>query len=222
MFHRLSNAFVNLYLIEEPNETNGLTLIDAGLAKSATQLVLRKIAELGRQPNDLKRILITHADADHYGSAAELKAITGARLYASAAEAEAMRQGRTSRKIGGGIFMNAAMGLLERTIMKMPPAQVDDVLVVGQVLPVLGGLHVIASPGHTPEHVSFYAPAHKLLFTGDSLNANSGKLRWIKGSIQWNNDAGLASAREQAKLGAHTVCCGHGVVITGNNIAFPS
>ena len=89
MFHRLSNAFVNLYLIEEPNETNGLTLIDAGLAKSATQLVLRKIAELGRQPNDLKRILITHADADHYGSAAELKAITGARLYASAAEAEA-------------------------------------------------------------------------------------------------------------------------------------
>lgn len=222
MFHRLSNSFVNLYLIDEPNETNGLTLIDAGLAKSAAKLVLRKIAELGRQPNDLKRILITHADADHYGSAAELKAATGARLYASAAEAEAMRQGRTSRKIGGGIFMSAAMGLLERTIMKMPPAQVDDVLVVGQVLPVLGGLHVIASPGHTPEHVSFYAPAHKLLFVGDSLNANSGKLRWVKGSIQWNNDAGLASARELAKVGAQTVCCGHGVVITGNNIAFPS
>lgn len=215
LYHRLSNSFVNLYLIDESDGPNGLTLIDAGLAKSAVKLVMRKIAELGRQPSDLKRILITHADPDHYGGAAEIKAATGARLYASAGEAEAMHEGRASRKIGGGVLMTSAMRLLERTIMKMTPVQVDDILVPGQVLPILGGLRVIATPGHAPEHVSFYAPAKRWLFAGDSLNASTGKIRWMKGAIQWDSTIGLASARMQLTLGATDFCCGHGSVVKG-------
>ena len=59
---QLSNQFVNLYLIEEPE---GLTLVDAGIAKSGPKLVLRTIAELGKHPTELRSILITHADPDH-------------------------------------------------------------------------------------------------------------------------------------------------------------
>ncbi|MBK8136856.1 MAG: hypothetical protein IPK52_13655 [Chloroflexi bacterium] len=36
----------------------------------------------------------------------------------------------------------------------------------GDVLPVLDGLTVVATPGHAPGHVSFWHPAKKLLITG--------------------------------------------------------
>ena len=65
--YQLPNSFVNLYLILEQH---GLTLIDTGLQKSGAAVVLAALAQLGRQPSDLKRILITHADPDHIGSVA--------------------------------------------------------------------------------------------------------------------------------------------------------
>lgn len=89
--HQLNNRFVNLYLIVEPD---GLTLVDTGLAKSGPKMVLEQIAKLGKQPGDLKRILITHADPDHTGGAAALKAKTGAKLYASRVEAKAIEAGK--------------------------------------------------------------------------------------------------------------------------------
>lgn len=76
---QIENTFVNLWLIVEPD---GLTLIDTGLARSGPRKVLAEIAATGRQPADLKRILITHTDPDHTGGAAELKRLTGARVYA--------------------------------------------------------------------------------------------------------------------------------------------
>jgi glyoxylase-like metal-dependent hydrolase (beta-lactamase superfamily II) len=218
LIRRLNNNFVNLYLIIDPD---GLTVIDTGLARSGPKLVLKAIAGLGRQPSDLKRILITHADPDHTGGAAELKAKTGATIFASKIEAEAIEAGVTSREVQGNALMKALFAVMGKVMMPLAPAQVDEVITPGQILPVLGGLQVIATPGHTPGHVSFYAPAHHILIAGDSLNASSGALKFDPAPVHWDYAQGRESAKREAALGATTVCCGHGNVIEGAPVMFP-
>lgn len=212
--HQLKNAFVNLYLIQEDD---GLTLIDAGIGRSGPKLALAAIAGLGRKPGDLKRILITHSDPDHVGGAAELKRATGATILASQHEAEAMANGQPGRPARGALvgFMTGLM------MPRIAPQRPDGVLVDGQVLPVLGGLRVIATPGHTPDHVSFYAPSRRVLFAGDSLMALGGKLGFRDGPFTWSMDRGKASVRSQSMLDPDAVCCGHGSVIRGPGIQFP-
>lgn len=208
--YQLNNRFVNLYLIVEPE---ALTLVDAGIAGSGASLVLRVIAQLNRRPQELRNILVTHADPDHYGSANELRRATGARVFAGAQAASAMARGVMSREVRGNALVRGAFGLFGRLMMPMSPTSVDEILTPGQVLPILGGLSVLATPGHTPDHLSFYAPAYKLLFAGDSLNAMGGKLRFVDGPVTWDYRRGLQSVREQAALGAQIVVVGHGPVI---------
>jgi glyoxylase-like metal-dependent hydrolase (beta-lactamase superfamily II) len=211
--HQLKNSFVNLYLIIEDD---GLTLIDSGLSRSGPKLVLETIQNLGRKPGDLKRILITHSDPDHTGGAAELKRVTGASILASQHEAEAMAQG-----IAGRPANNPVIGFMMNLMMKIPPQRADDTLKNAQILPVLDGLQVIATPGHTPGHLSFYLPQRRVLFAGDSLMAMGGKLNFSDGPFTWNLERGKESVRAQSKLDVDAVCCGHGPVVRGPGIQFP-
>jgi glyoxylase-like metal-dependent hydrolase (beta-lactamase superfamily II) len=215
--HLIPSSFVNLYLIVDPD---GLTLIDAGTARSEKG-IRQYIASTGHSLTDLRRIVITHADTDHIGSLAALKAGSGARVYASPIEAQAIAAGRSSRAInvGGPLkgLLNAASGLL----MGTKPVTVDELLAAGQVLPVLGGLRVVATPGHTPGHVSLYAPAAGILFAGDSMVSADGRLHPSRKMLSWDVMQALASVRVQAALGAQIVCVGHGPVIRDAANKFP-
>ena len=154
--HLIPNVQANSYLISEPK---GLTVIDTGMPFSEKQ-TFRYIASLGRSANEIKRILITHADLDHYGCLAALKEASGARTFASQAEAEAMARGGSTRPVHRNIgrfqaFMIRMMG----KYLKPTPIQVDEFLTDGQVLTVLGGLQVVETPGHSPSHLSFDVPS---------------------------------------------------------------
>jgi glyoxylase-like metal-dependent hydrolase (beta-lactamase superfamily II) len=214
--HLIPNGFVNAYLIVDPD---GLTLIDAGMARNG-KAILNYIAGLGRSPGDLRRIVITHADPDHVGALAALKAASGARIACGPAEADAIAGGRSSREIKPGPLLRPLFGLLS-LFFKTVPAPVDDLLADGQVLPVLGGLRVVATPGHTPGHISLFAPAAGILFTGDSLISQGDRLYLSRPANTWDAAQAQASARAQAALGATIVCPGHGPVITDAAGKFP-
>jgi glyoxylase-like metal-dependent hydrolase (beta-lactamase superfamily II) len=213
--HQVGNSFVNLYLIIEPS---GLTLIDAGLPKSGPKLVLGTLQNLGYKPSDLKTILITHADPDHVGGAAELKGATGARMLASRLDGEAMRLGKPGRPPKG------AMAPLIRVLMplfgKITPQAPDGLLEDNQELPILGGLHVFATPGHTPGHSSFYSPSTGVLFAGDALRSGNKGLAFGESPFTWDYQQGVKSVQKLASLGAKVVCCGHGPVLK-DAITFP-
>ena len=135
-------------------DSDGLTVIDTGLPGSQKK-ILAYITSLGKTARDVKRILLTHSDLDHVGGLAALQKLTGARTYASQVEANAIAAGRASRQINpSGISLRRVMFSLLRPFMKASPFQVDEILVDGQVLPVLGGLRVIETKGHTPGHIS--------------------------------------------------------------------
>lgn len=208
----------NSYLLCDPD---GLTVIDTGMPYSEKR-TLEYIVRLGRSAADVKRILLTHADLDHYGCLAALQAATGARTYASQLEAQAMLIGKSSRPVDRSVgrfqrFMIDRMGKL----LKPVPFQVDEILKDGQVLPVLGGLQVFETAGHAPGHLSFFAPSHGILFCGDSMKSDTRGLRASRSRNNWNQSMAEAAVRKQAKLGARIVCPGHGPVVREAGDKFP-
>jgi len=217
--HIIPNIQANSYLIVEPN---GLTIIDTGMPFSEKQ-TLKYIAGLGCSTEEIKHILITHADLDHYGCLAALKEASGARTYASQPEAEAMANGGSSRPVYRDIgrfhgFMIRLMG----KYLKPTPVQVDEILMDGQVLPVLDGLQVVETPGHSPGHLSFYAPSFHVLFCGDSMKSNDKGLRASRSRNNWDQSQVNGSVMKQSALGAQIVCPGHGPIIRGADIRFPN
>lgn len=215
----VSGVTANSYILVEPE---GLTIIDTGLPYSG-KTILRYMASKGWSARDIKRILITHADLDHYGCLAALQKESGARTYASRAEAKAIAEGQSSRPIdrNGNNTLQRILIAFFSQIMKATPFQVDEILAEGQTLPVLGSLHVVETPGHSPNHVSFFAPSVGVLFCGDSMKSDNKGLHTSRSRNNWDQHTAEASVRKQAGLGARIVCPGHGPVVRDAASKFP-
>ena len=208
----------NSYILVDPG---GLTVIDTGMPYSEKK-TLEFIGHLGRSARDIRRILITHADLDHYGCLAALQQASGACTYAGRVEAQAMAKGRSSRPVDRSVgrfqrFMIHMMG----SLLKAAPFQVDEILSDGQTLPILGSLQVLGSPGHSPDHLSFFVPSAGILFCGDSLKSKASGLQVSRSRNNWSQPMAEASARKQAALRAQIVCPGHGPVIWDAESKFP-
>ena len=211
----------NSYILVGP-DPEGLTMIDTGVRYSE-KTILRYLASKGWGVRDLRRILITHADLDHYGCLAALQKESGACTYASPIEAQAMAKGQSSRPVdrnGNNTLQRLLIAFFSR-IMKPAPIQVDESLAEGQILPILGGLRVVETPGHSPNHISFFAPSLGVLFCGDSMKSDDTGLHTSRSRNNWDQDKANASVRKLAGLGVQIVCPGHGPVVRDAGNKFP-
>src|SRR5271170_7243321 len=82
-------GLVNIYIVET---TDGCAVIDTGFPGS-TSKILRAVAAIGRRPDDVRHILVSHAHPDHMGSAGSLKRETGAAVYANPIDAPIIEAG---------------------------------------------------------------------------------------------------------------------------------
>jgi len=114
----------------------GHFVIDGGLEETAP-IILANIRKLGFRIEDVRILLSTHAHADHAGGLAQLKAASGARLYAGEADVKLLARG------GRGDF---AFG----DTLPFPRVDADVGVRDGQEIE-LGGLKIraVATPGHT-------------------------------------------------------------------------
>lgn len=121
------------YLIATPA---GHILIDGGFVETAPQIEAN-IVKLGFKVTDVEILLNSHAHFDHAGGLAALKASTGAKLLASAADATLLENG------GKGDFRWGDEGAF-------PAVGVDRRLADGEQV-TLGGTTLAArlTPGHT-------------------------------------------------------------------------
>jgi len=218
----------NVYLVPEVTansyilvDTDGLTIIDAGLPHSEKK-ILAYVTSLGKSARDVKRIVLTHSDLDHVGGLAALQKATGARTYASKVEAEFIAMGKSSRPIrSSGLSLQRIFFALMRPFFKATPFQVDEFLADGQVLPVLGGLRVVDTSGHTPGHISLFAPAADILFCGDSMVNDETGIHGSRSGFTWDEAKARDAEKKQSTLGAHIVCSGHGPVVMDAVGKFP-
>lgn len=112
---------------------------------------------MGRQPSEIRDIVLTHFDADHVGSAAALKARTGARVSIHELDAPVLAKREPPRK--RMLLVVALYRLLVR------PVAADRLLRDGDTI---GGLHVVEVPGHTAGSIVLVRD-DAVVFTGDAL-----------------------------------------------------
>ena len=201
----IKNWIVNAYLIAD---TNHLTIIDTGLP-GTTKRIKAALRRIGKDFSDLNMIIITHADGDHVGSLNELRQVSTATFYASLPEAVAIRKGENSRELqprGIEILVYKAVGKL----FDKKPGSIDQILQGGEVLPVLEGLQVINTPGHTPGHISLFLPERRILFSGDSIITGL-TARPSKGSNTWDEEKARQAFELQMALNPKWICGGHGI-----------
>ena len=159
------SGYSHAYLLEHGQD---LTLIDT-LGDADGRLILQQLRRLGQPVRNLKQILLTHAHRSHIGGLAHLKSLSGATVYSHVWEADIISGKRPAQPVS--LLPIRPLRVYPQRLglafhAGHSPCHVDEQLSDGDVV---GPIHVIHTPGHTPGHLVFYWPDRRALFTGDSI-----------------------------------------------------
>jgi len=183
--------------------------IDTGMPGNAKRIAAY-VERLGKNLSAIKFIILTHADIDHVGSAAELKRMTGARLAIHADDAPILRGKQSFKTIRGplGFIVKLAM-----SFMHYHPAEPDIILSADSEIE---GFRIIHVPGHTNGSICVYKPG-KVIFAGDALRSDSRGNPKLPSRISSLNEAkAKASLTTIAALDFDTLLTGHGAPVVNN------
>ena len=176
-----------------------LTLIDAGLPWSRRRLD-PYLVSIGRSLDELERIVCTHGHPDHVGGVRELTR-DSVEVLMHPADYAAMDV------TFGQALRHPSRGRLFAYLARTPPraSPLED----GEVLPVLGGLEVIHTPGHTPGSVCLYAKRDRLLFVGDALEVRRGRVSCASPIFSDDLRAARQSVQRLAERDVGMIVFGH-------------
>ncbi len=144
-------------------------LVDTGFPGSAPKIV-EKLHRNGIEPDWLSLILITHGHADHFGSAAELKRLTGAPVAVHKLDAEYLLAGHDPELKPTGFTGRALVpAMRQRGPSKSPPVK-PDVLIGDEFDLKKYGVDgkAVHTPGHTPGSISVILPSGEFI-VGDLI-----------------------------------------------------
>jgi glyoxylase-like metal-dependent hydrolase (beta-lactamase superfamily II) len=193
--YQLTIRGTNVILIVEEE----LTLIDTGLHGSSPQIT-GFIHHLGRSPEEISLIILTHKHMDHVGGLAELKQLTSAKVAIHKADIS-------------DIEMRPLTSAL-RSVFSVKSRDVDIQLVGGEVLQPLGGLEVVHTPGHTPGSISLFSQRNKLLIVGDALRKRRKTLYLPPKMVSSDLSQAAESVKRIAQLDFNILCFGHGLPLS--------
>ena len=170
------------YLVRQ---RRGWLLVDSGLKHhSCLDCLRQQLAALNVSPRDINWLLITHFHPDHFGLAAEIKAMSDAQIILHRLDWEVLRMITEAASGASGETFNrwvTSLGVPPHELAgydrvfefgtALFPGDVEpDLLLDGEDQPVGDmGLRAILTPGHTPGHVCVYDEQNRLLFSGDHV-----------------------------------------------------
>lgn len=145
------------FLIATPE---GHVILDAGFEETVP-MIRDNVKKLGFKIEDVKTLIIGHAHYDHVGGLADLKALTGAKLAVSEADAKLLASGGKGDYLFGERF-------------RFKPVQADRLLKDGDKV-TLGGTTLTAhlTPGHTKGNTTWTMKAKEGDKTYDVVVAGS-------------------------------------------------
>jgi hydroxyacylglutathione hydrolase len=198
-------GFSNAYLVEL--DQRALALVDTGTPGKG-QKILPFLTTLGRKPAELTNIILTHPDADHSGSAAELRRATGAKLSIGELDAPRISGEKKLKEVSGiGSLVTGMFGALMRVERVKPDQELKD----GDRI---GPLSVILTPGHTDGSVSLLK-ANEAIFVGDLLRTDgSASLKLPSPNMSREMSEVRRSVERISKLEFEMLLPGHGRPIT--------
>ena len=168
-----------IYFVGNPQEQ--MVMVDAGEPyRSWTRRILDYYAELGHPR--IAAILITHGHGDHIGGLDRLQETLACPVRCHPKLAPALAE-----RLGADCVI---------------PLRSRELIAAG------GGvsLRALFTPGHEADHICYYLPADKALFSGDNILGNSSTS--VRNLTQY-----MASLELMARQNPAILCPGHGQVI---------
>jgi glyoxylase-like metal-dependent hydrolase (beta-lactamase superfamily II) len=218
-------SFANIYFVGRPG--GKWVLVDAGLPGRANEIVDAAEARFGAGSMP-EAIILTHGHMDHAGSALALAEKWDVPIYAHRLEVPFVT-GRSpyppaDPTVGGTLaflsrFFPTRPCDLGKRVRELQPGKVPGVT----------NWKWLATPGHSPGHISLFRTSDRVLLAGDAfatVNMDSwsglvaGRQRLSRSprplTINW--DATQSSVKELAALRPNVVGCGHGVPISDTDL----
>lgn len=202
---------LNVSLITDGDE---IILVDAGLPGQEAA-IKEAIEAAGYRLENLKRIIVTHQDLDHVGALHAVKEMTGATVLALDVEtpyidgSKPLVKAPTPERLAANPEF-AKMWDLFKTV------NVDKQLRDGDRLDIAGGVRIVATPGHTPGHMSLYLERTKTLITGDAMTSENGKLGGPMEAATPDMKSANESVNKLAGLDVETIICYHGGLVNAD------
>lgn len=214
---RLGSFIVNWFLVAD---ADGVTIVDAAVPGYFDQLD-DGLRALGRNRDDVKALILTHAHADHVGVAERVRTELRVPIYVHDGDRELATTGKAFGKNEGSMLPYFRYPMSYRLLWELgrnggskpPPIAEVQPLADGDVLPLPGKPRVIHTPGHTNGHVVFVA--NGVLFGGDAictLNPLTGKRgpQILPKALDHSTAQTLESLDRLTGTGATLLAPGHG------------
>ncbi len=199
-----------------------VVLVDCGYPGSL-HMIEEQLRTHNIAPSALTKLVLTHQDDDHMGAAAELKAkYPAVEILASSIEAPYI----------SGQQKNLRLQQAEKLQHRLP----DDQKPFGEqfcarfrnlrpVLPDIllhdadrfdwgGGCEVLATPGHTPGHISIRLLDNEYMITGDAAVLVESELAIANPAFCLDMDSAKRSLEKMLQYKCHRYICYHGGILT--------
>jgi glyoxylase-like metal-dependent hydrolase (beta-lactamase superfamily II) len=220
--HRISEYFVNWYLIEEDGY---LTVVDAGLPASWRSL-LEALRMIGRAPGDVEALVLTHAHFDHIGFAERARAELGIPVWVHENDAPLTRRPwlymteRSPLSYLSRKNLPIVTSMIGAGAVRMGPIREIRRFGDEETLDVPGSPRVLFTPGHTLGHCALHLPEWDVVISADALVTHDPYTdtrgpRIVARGATADSERALASLERIARTDAGPLLSGHGEHWTG-------
>ena len=150
-------------------ENGRVALVDTGVNASFA-FVEKALAQLALRFTDIDWVLLTHVHLDHAGGAGKImQHASQARLVVHPRGSRHMAD--PSKLMAGtlAVYGEAATKRLYGELVPVPTQRIVETH-DGMLINLSGrNIHIFDTPGHAKHHVSYWDPASKSIFTGDTF-----------------------------------------------------
>ena len=199
-------------------DKQNIILVDCGFIGSLPYLE-KELRWYGLSAEQITGLVLTHHDHDHMGAAAAIKRVNPhLKIYASAVEAPfisahekplRLRQAEEIQKTLPPEQQDFGKAFCEM-LRRVEPVQVDVFLRDGERMDWCEGCRILATPGHTPGHISLLMEKDSIIITGDAIALEGGKHVIANPQFTLDIEQATKSMEKLLSLKAKAYYCYHG------------